>query len=48
MTIAFLLIWLLVGIDVVGDGTTPVDPPAADEGRLATMDGPNLPPPPIE
>jgi hypothetical protein len=48
MTIGFLVIWLLVGIDIAGDGPwTPTDPTLAGEDLVATMDGPTLPPPPL-
>jgi hypothetical protein len=47
MEIALLLCWLLVGLDVTGDGTwTPADSVTVSSDLKQTMDGPLRPPPP--
>ena len=47
MEIGLLLLWLLVGMDIAGDGPwTAAGPTPTSDGVLTKMDGPTLPPPP--
>jgi len=47
MELGLLLLWLLVGMDIAGDGPwTAVDPTSTSDGVLTKMDGPTQQPPP--